>query len=144
MSNFMRSIPYKIVIPSYTIFNKTQILSIRPIRPKIETINDEYKISNKGAIKIEFINCTDKATTGFCKYIMDSKLEAYLPDTTISEILTKNETSLEYKTYQDTVKFEVKNNGSEWKIFRGNESRSIVVNDMHKFMIYKLFNVRCI
>ena len=111
----MRSIPYKNVISSYTVFNKTQLLTLSILKAKIEIAGNDMKIANKGTLKVEFITCTDHPTlSGRKKLLLDTKLETYIGDQTIFEILTKKQTSLEFKNYQqELIKFNVANNGFE-------------------------------
>ena len=89
----MRSIPYKTVITSYSVYNNTQMLSLSIIKAKLEVNENEYKISNKGSLKMEFIPCIENpAFPGRKKLILEKKIEAYLFSENVFEILTKNAT----------------------------------------------------
>ena len=139
----MRSIPYKTVITSYSVYNNTQMLSLSIIKAKLEVNENEYKISNKGSLKMEFIPCIENpAFPGRKKLILEKKIEAYLFSENVFEILTKNATISEFKTFnQETVKFVVGNSGHEWQIEKNNKKAIVLLKPIEKTLIYELLEV---
>lgn len=139
----MRSIPYKTVISSYSVYNNTQMLSLSIIKARLEVNENEYKISNKGSLKLEFIPCIENpAFPGRKKLVLEKKIETYLFSENVFEILTKNATISEFKNFnQETVKFVVENSGHEWKIEKNNKKAIVLLKPIEKTIIYELLEV---
>jgi hypothetical protein len=139
----MRSIPYKPVISSYSVYNKTQVLTLSILKAKLDQSTNDYRIANKGSIKLEFLPCIDNPSfPGRKKLVVDGKIETYIGEQTIFEILALNSTNLEFKNYyQEMVRFEVDKNGHEWKIYKNNEKRSVLLNTSEKAIVYDMLEV---
>ena len=130
----MKSIPYKNVIASLNFYNKSQALSVTLMKSKLEIDGSNMKLMNKGSIKLEFLNAFDNpAFPGRSKLSIESKIEAYIHEKEIFEILTRNSTEMEYKNYfQDLIRLEIKQNALEWKILKNNEERIVRLTDHEK------------
>ena len=92
---------------------------------------------------MEFIPCIENpAFPGRKKLILEKKIEAYLFSENVFEILTKNATISEFKTFnQETVKFVVGNSGHEWQIEKNNKKAIVLLKPIEKTLIYELLEV---
>lgn len=139
----MRSLPYKNVISSLSIYNKTQVLTATILKARLDGTTPELSLQKKGTVKIEFLTCMDHPTIpNRRKLIIDSKIETYINENTVFEILANKKTVLEYQNYlQENVRFEVSKDGIEWNIQRKEDRRTVLLNSADKNALDRLLEV---
>jgi hypothetical protein len=136
----MRSLPYKRVIAAYSVYTPKQAFTLTVLSARTEAREAAYAISQKGAVRAEFLDCDD--SSGRRKLLQDTKIECFLHQQLIFELLTKQQLNYEINTYAHGVlKIEVNGGGTEWKLTRGNDVRTVALNEVDKERVFRMLNV---
>ena len=140
----MRSLPYKNVISSCTVYNKSQVLTATILKARLEENGQDLSFAKKGSLKVEFLSCVDNpAFPGRRKLMVDTKIETYITDSVIFEILHNRTTVLEFKNYfQELIKFEVTKEGFEWRMQKKEDKRIITLTSVEKATLDRFLEVR--
>jgi hypothetical protein len=138
----MRSLPYKNVITSHSVYTASNVLTISLIKAKLKNENRELHLSKKGMIKAEAIPIIENlAFPGRNKLQLHDKIETFIHEQNVYDILAKKNISFEYKSYQDNIKFEISEEGKLWSIMKNGKSISVSIEPFHRFIIEQFLEV---